>query len=79
VAYRDLPDVELRQLIHDTLDDALLRLAVYDRQEDAELPPGALEAALAAGVVTVSELVSRVWAFLVELRDAGLESPAPRD
>ena len=58
------PDV--RTLIMDTVDDAVADLITLDRSRDEELPEGAIEQAIADGVVTVDEIVERFRAQLLE-------------
>lgn len=50
---------ELHTKIINTIDDLVGRFTYYDRKEDEELPVGALEDAVRAGVITVDEMVSR--------------------
>lgn len=46
-----------RQLILDTASDLMSNFLYYDRKEDEGLPRGAIEAAIAAGEVTIAEIV----------------------
>ncbi len=54
-----------RELIFDTIDDAVGRLIYYGRREDEDLPLGAIERAVASGEVTVDEMVEQ---FATRLR-----------
>lgn len=49
---------DIKQLILDTLSDTCANFLYYDRKEDASLPVGAIEQALANGTVTGDELVA---------------------
>lgn len=60
---------ETRDSRHDiilgTLDDLVADFMYYDREDgDSELPPGAIERAIAAGEITVDEIVARFRAKL---------------
>jgi superoxide dismutase len=44
-------------VIEDAIQDLVMDLLVYDRQEDEELPRGAIEAAIEADFVSVDEMV----------------------
>jgi hypothetical protein len=46
-----------KQLILNTVEDVVASLMFYDRKEDEELPVGAIEEAIAAGEITVTEMV----------------------
>jgi hypothetical protein len=46
-----------KQLILDTISDAVTDLLDYDRKEDEDLPRGDIEEAVAAGEITVAEMV----------------------
>lgn len=48
-----------RKHIETTLDDLVSNFLYYDRKEDEELPRGEIEAAVAAGEITVDEMVER--------------------
>lgn len=58
-----------RNEILDTVNDLVADFLYYDRKGDEELPVGAVELAISAGEVTVSDLVER---FRVEL-ESGIE------
>jgi hypothetical protein len=45
------------ELILATVEDAATSLMFYDRKEDEDLPVGAIEEAVAAGEITVAEMV----------------------
>lgn len=45
--------------ILDQIDDRVSDLLYYDRKEDEDLPVGAIEAAIAAGEITVEDMVSK--------------------
>jgi hypothetical protein len=59
--------VELATMVLACVRDAVARLLYHDRKEDSELPVGAVEALLDAGVLRLEELVT---VFGDELRDA---------
>lgn len=46
-----------RTHVIDTVEDLVSNFLYYDRKEDQDLPVGSVEAAIAAGEVTVDELV----------------------
>lgn len=46
-----------RDLIIATVRDAVSDLLYYDRKEDADLPRGAIQEAIAAGEISVDEIV----------------------
>lgn len=50
-----MPDI--KQTIHDTVKDLVSHLLCYDRKEDEELPVGAIEEAIASGVITKAEIM----------------------
>jgi hypothetical protein len=54
-----------REKIFNAVSDLVGRFVYYDRKEDEELPRGSVEAALANGEITVTEIVN---AFDKELR-----------
>lgn len=56
--------LKLRSHILDTFADAISGILYYDRKEDSNLPVGAIEQAIADGVVTVDELVEKFRASL---------------
>lgn len=56
----------MRDIILGTVCDMVADFLFYDRKNDDELPEGAIEQALAEGVVTVEEIIST---FEKELRD----------
>lgn len=47
-----------RQQILDVASDAALRMAFYDRKESEDLPPDAIPNAIAAGEITIEEIVN---------------------
>jgi hypothetical protein len=54
-----------KQLILYTVDD-LAQILLYDgRQEDEELPNGAIEEAIAAGEITVAEIAAQFHGALI--------------
>lgn len=62
-----------RERILDRVSDLVGELMYYRRKEDAELPRGAIEAAVAAGEVSTDEIVA---CFAKELR--AVKGMAPR-
>lgn len=50
----------LREKILDTVADLAGALLYYDRKEDAELPPGAIEDAVLDGVITWDEMLTHL-------------------
>jgi len=46
----------MKQLILDTIEDMVSNLLYYDRKEDEDLPVDAIEGALAAGEITITEM-----------------------
>lgn len=59
-----------RHTIENVIEDAVSDLLYYDRKEDEELPRGAIEEAIAAGEITIEQMVEL---FSTSLR-AGLKS-----
>lgn len=55
----------IRQHILNEISDVVSRLLYYDRREDEDLPLGAIDDAVAAGVVSEEEIVA---AFAAALR-----------
>jgi len=49
----------VRERILDTVDDLAGRFLYYDRKEDGDLPEDAIETAIAAGEITVDEIVGK--------------------
>jgi hypothetical protein len=47
-----------RELILGTVDDLVGQFMYYDRKEDEQLPRGQIEEAIAAGEVSVDEIVA---------------------
>lgn len=47
----------MREIIIDTVKDLAGDFMYYDREEDEELPRGAIEQAIKDGVITVDEIV----------------------
>lgn len=58
--------VGMKQLILDSVSDLAKNLINYDRRDDEELPRGEIEKAIAAGEVTVEEIVTQFRAALME-------------
>lgn len=58
------PPHAIRKDIEATLDDMVSNLLYYNRKEDDDLPPGAIEAAIADGVISVDEIVARFRGLL---------------
>jgi hypothetical protein len=50
--------LEERILIFVTIEDMVRDLLSYDRKEDEQLPRGAIEEAVASGLITVDEVVA---------------------
>jgi len=55
----DITMNDTRQKILDTVDDLVGSLLYYDRKEDEELPRGAIDEAIAAGEITIDEIVGK--------------------
>jgi len=53
-----MDDKALKTMILITASDLVSCFLYYDRQEDAELPRGAIEDAVERGVITVDEIVA---------------------
>jgi len=49
---------ERRKNIENTVEDLVSNFLYYDRKEDEDLPRGAIEEAVAAGEITVDEIVA---------------------
>ncbi len=47
-----------RDVILDTIDDCVTDLLYYDRKDDESLPVGDIEAAVAAGEITLEDMVA---------------------
>lgn len=45
------------QIIRDTVSDLISNLLYYDRKEDQELPPGAIQEAIVKGEISLDEIV----------------------
>lgn len=56
----------VKDLILNTVDDLAGKFMYYDRKEDEELPRGAIEQAIADGVITIDEIVDRFKSVIVE-------------
>lgn len=56
-----------RQLIMDTANDLASKFVHDDRKEDEELPRGEIERAIAAGEITVDEIVTQFRTALTEV------------
>lgn len=54
-----------RTVIQNTISDCVTDLLFYDRKEDERLPSGAIEAAIAAGEITLDEMVTIFRGHLV--------------
>lgn len=61
------PTQSRRDVILATLSDLIADFLYYDRKEDEELPRGAIEEAIAAGEITVDEIVAAFRTKLVEV------------
>ena len=59
------PEASRRETVLTTFSDTMAKFMYYDRKEDLDLPPGAIEAAIQAGEVTVDELIQIVRDSLV--------------
>jgi len=84
---------DLRATIEATITDQVQDLLHYDRKEDEDLPRGAIEQAIADGVITVDHMIDvysrelrRVLKQLVVApttpplpQEAGSERPDPKD
>lgn len=57
---------DTRRLIEATVEDLVSNFLYYDRKEDEDLPRGAIEEAIANGVVTVEEIVQLFHSELIE-------------
>lgn len=51
--------LERRKIIFDLIQDLVSDFLYYDRKEDEELPVGAIQSAIADGLVTVDEIVDK--------------------
>ena len=49
----------MKQIIMNTIDDAVSNFLYYDRKEDEELPLGSIEEAIKSGDITYGEIVER--------------------
>ena len=49
-----------RERITNILTDSIIDLLYYDRKEDEDLPKGGIEEAIAAGEITVEEMIA-IW------------------
>ncbi len=56
-----------KELIADTIADAVGKFVYYDRKEDEDLPRGVIEAAIESGEVTVAWIIAE---FSHHLRDS---------
>lgn len=61
---------EIRKTIKDTVDDLVKDLLYYGRKEDEDLPVGAIDTAVKAGVVSGAEIAK----WFADGLNAGLES-----
>lgn len=52
--------------IYRTVEDLVADLLYYDRKEDENLPVGAIDAAIKAGIVTVDKMVEIFRSGLIE-------------
>lgn len=58
------PTKSRKQRILDTVTDLVTNFMFYDRKEDEDLQPGAIEAAIEAGEISVDEIVERFASLL---------------
>lgn len=56
----------LRDTVPITVDDLVSDFLYYNRKEDEELPPGAIDEAIAERLVTVEEITNRFKTRLIE-------------
>lgn len=61
-----VPDRARKELILSTVDDLVTSLLWDDRKEDEDLPRGAIQDALAAGEITITEITAQFHASLLE-------------
>lgn len=55
-----------RQTIIDTVDTIAAKFLYYDRKESSTLPLGSIEASIAAGEITLDEIVAHFRTTLVQ-------------
>lgn len=56
----------MKQVIINTIDDCVSNFLYYDRKEDEELSPGAIEEAIKSGDITYAEIIDRFKQKLYE-------------
>lgn len=56
---------DVRKYILDVTSDLAGQFLYYDRKDDEDLPVGAIEQAIADGVITVDEIVDRFKSVIV--------------
>ena len=59
-------DEELKDVILGTVEDMVSNFLYYDREEDEDLPPGAIEDAVKRRVVSIEDIVAQFGASLIE-------------
>ena len=59
-------DEELKAVILGTVEDLVSNFLYYDREEDEDLPPGAIEDAVKRRVVSIEDIVAQFGASLIE-------------
>ncbi len=59
-------DEELKDTILGTVEDLVSNFLYYDREEDEDLPPGAIEDAVKRRVVSIEDIVAQFGASLIE-------------
>ena len=59
-------DEELKDTILGKVEDLVSNFLYYDREEDEDLPPGAIEDAVKRGVVSIEDIVAQFGASLIE-------------
>ena len=67
-----MSSLEERALIFGAVEDMVTDLLSYDRREDEQLPRGAIEEAVASGLVTVDEVVACFRHYFEEAVASGL-------
>jgi len=59
-------DEELKDTILGKVEDLVSNFLYYDREEDEDLPPGAIEDAVKRRVVSIEDIVAQFGASLIE-------------
>ena len=59
-------DEELKDTILGAVEDLVSNFLYYDREEDEDLPPGAIEDAVKRRVVSIEDIVAQFGASLIE-------------